>query len=144
MKTEKEKQKLIDQLKKMPIVQIACEKTGISRATYYRWRKSDQEFMEASEEALMKGTDLVNEMAESQLISAIRDQNMTAIIFWLKNRHKAYKTRVELSGHVRTVNEILNDEQQSIMKQALKLSNLIPASDSEPDATNPIKNDRTN
>ncbi len=144
MKTEKEKQKLIDQLKKMPIVQIACEKTGISRATYYRWRKSDQDFMEASEEALMKGTDLVNEMAESQLISAIRDQNMTAIIFWLKNRHKAYKTRVELSGHIKTVSDILNDEQQSIMKQALKLSNLLPASDSEPGAANPPKNDGTN
>ena len=30
---------ILEQLQKAPIVQIACEKTGISRATYYRWRK---------------------------------------------------------------------------------------------------------
>ena len=58
-----------------------CEKSGISRATYYRWKKDDPDFREKAEEALMDGESLINDMAESQLISAIRDQNMTAIIF---------------------------------------------------------------
>lgn len=140
MKTESEKQKLISQLRKTPIIQIACEKTGIARATYYRWRK-DKAFRQAAEIALEEGTDLVNEMAESQLISAIRDQNMTAIIFWLKSRHRAYKPRVELSGQIKSTNEILNDEQQALLKQALKLSNLLPAVELKSPAINPNKND---
>lgn len=144
MKTEKEKEKLIKQLKKTPIIQIACEKTGISRATYYRWLRRDRSFKEAAEVALEEGTELVNEMAESQLISGIRDQNMTAIIFWLKNRHRAYKTRVELSGHVRTINEILNEDQQATIKQALHLSKLLPTDSNDTITTNQIKNDQSN
>ena len=36
---KKEKLLLIEQLSKYPVVQVACEKTGVSRATYYRWRE---------------------------------------------------------------------------------------------------------
>ena len=41
---KKEKELIIKQLKKTPIVQLACEKTGVGRATYYRWRKVDKRF----------------------------------------------------------------------------------------------------
>ena len=37
----KNKEQLLEILKKTPIVQIACEKAGVGRATYYRWRKDD-------------------------------------------------------------------------------------------------------
>lgn len=119
MKTESHKSKLIEQIKKTPIIQIACEKTGISRATYYRWRKADSDFREEVEQALIDGAALVNDMAESQLISAIRNQNMTAIIFWLKNHHKDYKTKVELSGHLETSRKITKDEEEMIKKALL-------------------------
>lgn len=122
MKTESHKSKLIEQIKKTPIIQIACEKTGVSRATYYRWRKSDAKFREESDQALLDGAALVNDMAESQLISAIRSQNMTAIIFWLKHHHKDYKTRIEVSGKIKTVDEILTTEQQELIKKAIKMA----------------------
>jgi hypothetical protein len=83
----KEKELLLEQFRKMPIVQIACEKTGIGRATYYRWRKDDQKFANQADLALEDGNRLINDIAESQLLSAIRDKNMTAIIFWLKSHH---------------------------------------------------------
>jgi len=140
MKTKEQKQKLLDQIRKTPIIQIASEKTGISRATYYRWLKLDEKFKESAEQALSEGIELINEMAESQLISAIRNQNITSIIFWLKNRHKAYKTRVEISGKVSTESEILNEEQQAIMKQALKMSGLLQEGDSN-NIINPNQND---
>jgi ACT domain-containing protein len=41
MKTNKEKDALLEQLKKTPIIQIACEKIGLSRTTYYRWYQAD-------------------------------------------------------------------------------------------------------
>lgn len=124
MKTKEQKEKLIDQIKKTPIIQIACEKTGVSRATFYRWKKSDRKFRDAAEEALLDGEALINDMAESQLISSIRDKNMTAIIFWLKNRHKNYKNKVELSGSVSTSRD-LTPEEEEMIRASLKHAGLI-------------------
>ncbi len=119
MKTKEEKSKLIEQIKKTPIIQIACEKTGIGRATYYRWRKSDWKFRENADEALIDGVALVNDMAESQLISAIRDQNMTAIIFWLKNHHRDYRNKIELSGSISASRDLTPEEEEMIGKALL-------------------------
>lgn len=123
MKTEQEKQLLIDQLKKTSIVQITCEKTSISRATYYRWRKEDADFAKQADEAIIEGALLVNDMAESQLITAIKDRNMPAITFWLKHHHPTYGTKVEVTGSLRTDKE-LSPEQQELVKQALLLAAL--------------------
>jgi hypothetical protein len=88
---EKDKEALIEQLKKVPIVQFACEKVGVGRTTYYRWRKEDPRFVDKAEEAMGCSRDLVNEMAESQIITQLKGGNLTAAIFWLKNNHKLYK-----------------------------------------------------
>lgn len=98
MKTKKNKTFLIEQLKKTPIVEIACQKSGISRSTFYRWKKEDVEFAKKADDALYEGTLLVNDMAESQLMSAIKDKNMTAIIFWLKHRHPVYANKIEITA----------------------------------------------
>lgn len=122
----KNKELLIEQLKKTPIVQIACEKVGIGRATYYRWRKEDAEFAKLSDEALQEGSLLVNDMAESQLMSEIRSKNMTAIIFWLKHHHSAYATRVEVTAQAKDVDAKLTPEQETLVKKALEMGYLIP------------------
>ena len=41
-KQDASKELLVEQLKKTPIVQVVCEKIGVSRASYYRWRKDDK------------------------------------------------------------------------------------------------------
>lgn len=111
---------LLEQLKKTPIVQIACEKTGTGRSTYYRWREEDKEFANRADEALQEGSLLVNDMAESQLLSAVRDKNMTAIIFWLKHHHKAYANRLEISA-VKPEEEVLTPEQEQLIQKALTI-----------------------
>lgn len=118
---QNQKQLLLEQLKKTPIVQIACEKAGISRMTYYRWRKEDPKFLKASDIALSEGSMLVNDMAESQLLSAIRDKNMTGIIFWLKHHHSTYAEKLEISGHLKTITDELTPEQEALIKKALSL-----------------------
>ncbi|MBI2314931.1 hypothetical protein HYU93_02635 [Candidatus Daviesbacteria bacterium] len=115
------KEKLIEQFKKTPIVQIACEKVGVGRATYYRWRKDNTEFAQLADESLFEGITLMNDMAESKLLSAIKDGNLTGIIFWLKNRHNAYKTRVEISSLGRE-EVMLTDEQEEVIKKAIGLT----------------------
>lgn len=122
----KNKEQLLEILKKTPIVQIACEKAGVGRATYYRWRKEDTEFAEQSDQALLDGSLLVNDMAESQLMSAIKDKNMTAIIFWLKHHHPAYLTKVEITS-ANKAEDTLKPEQQNDVKKALVMAGILPA-----------------
>ncbi len=120
----KEKKLLIDQLKKIPIIQVACEKVGVGRATFYRWKKEDDIFSREADEALQEGKLLVNDMAESQLMSAIRNGNLTGIIFWLKNNHTSYKTKVEVTGQLK-YDEKLTPEQEELINKALKLASVI-------------------
>jgi hypothetical protein len=124
MKDIKTKEIIIEVLKKTPIIQIACEKASIARATFYRWRKTDKVFAQAIDKALSEGINLVNEMAESQLISAIKDQNMTAIMFWLKHHKQVYSNKLEIKGKVTTEYE-LSKEEKEIIKQALQNSSLL-------------------
>ena len=122
----KNKEQLLEILKKTPIVQIACEKAGIGRATYYRWRKEDPEFAKVSDQALLDGSLLINDMAESQMMSAIKDKNMTAIIFWLKHHHPAYATKIEITASNKNQDIVLTDEQKELLNKALEMAALIP------------------
>lgn len=122
----KNKEQLLEILKKTPIVQIACEKAGIGRATYYRWRKEDTGFAQVSDQALLDGNLLVNDMAESQMMSAIKDKNMTAIIFWLKHHHPAYATKIEIMASNKNQDIVLTDEQKELLNKALEMAALIP------------------
>ena len=91
---ERKKQLLLRELTNMPIVEVACKRTNISRATYYRWRNEDEEFKENSDRALQDAVELMSDMAESQLLNSVKEGNMTGIIFWLKNHREAYSNKV--------------------------------------------------
>ena len=119
-----DKKKLLLRLAKTPIVEVACTQSGVPRSTYYRWRKRDEKFAEAFDEALEESTGRINDLAESQLIAAIKEQNMTAIIFWLKHHHKRYTTRVELTARFKQ-DESLTPEQAATVQAALRLAGLI-------------------
>jgi hypothetical protein len=119
-----DKKKLLHALSKSPIVEMACKQVNIPRSTYYRWRKGDEEFAEASDIAIEESAGLINDLAESQLISAIKDQNMTAIIFWLKHHHRAYANRLEVDAHIKTDQQALTPEQAEVVERALKLAGL--------------------
>lgn len=121
---ELDKKKLLARLTKSPIVEVACKQAGVPRSTYYRWRKDDEVFAEACDVALEESAGRISDLAESQLISAIKDQNMTAIIFWLKHHHRAYRTRIELDAHIKQDQQALTPEQAEMVAQALRLAGL--------------------
>lgn len=120
------KEDLLDQLKKTPIVHVACQKINVGRATYYRWRHDDEEFSQKADEAISEGSLLINDIAESQLMTAIKNQNLTAIIFWLKHHHPNYATKFEVTARLKADNEILTPEQEALVTKALKLAALLP------------------
>ncbi len=122
-KNDKTKTLFLEQLKKTPIVQIACEKLGIGRATLYRWKEEDAEFARQVDAAIFDGRLMVNDLAESQLIGAVKDRDMRAIMYWLKHHHTDYKNRMEIEATVNTVHE-LSDEQKELVRQAFKLAGI--------------------
>ncbi|MFH1235966.1 MAG: phBC6A51 family helix-turn-helix protein [Parcubacteria group bacterium] len=122
MKKDRTKDLLLEQLRRIPIVQVAAEKVGVSRATVYRWKTEDEKFQKALEEALAEGEALINDLSESQLLSLIKDKNWPAISFWLRHRNPKFKDRVEVEATVRDLS--LSPAQQEIVRKALELSNL--------------------
>ena len=93
IKQQKEKEIILQHLRKIPIVQVACEKAGVSRATFYRLRVEDEHFKTSVEEALAEGVNFINDMSEAQLITLIKEKNWPAISFWLRGHHPSYKQK---------------------------------------------------
>jgi hypothetical protein len=122
MKKNKFQDQFLDELRKVPIVQVACEKTGLSRNSVYRWRKDDKEFLKRMDTALAEGVALVNDMSESQLLTLIKEKNYPAISFWLRHRNDNYKNKLEIT--TKEDNEELTPSQAKIVKQALKLAKI--------------------
>lgn len=116
----KDQELLVEQLKKTPVVQIACEKTSIGRSTYYRWVENYPEFARKAHKAIKEGEGLVSDLAESQLLAAIRDGNLTAVIFYLKTHNPTYGDRVELTH--RMERDELSSEQKELVRKAITLT----------------------
>lgn len=119
MKSTENKKLFLENLKKIPIIQIACEKSGISRATIYRWRDKDKKFRKNLNAALTEGEALVNDMSESQLIYLIKEKNFPAIRFWLNHRHAKFKEKLEVQAKIEK-QEGLTPEQKKIVRNALR------------------------
>ncbi len=130
---EKDKQKLVEKLSKTPVVEVACKQAGVPRSTYYRWRKADEVFADACDDALEQSAGLINDMAESQLISGIKEKNMTAIIFWLKHHHRAYATRVQVDATVQAKQQELSPEQAEMVSGALQMAGLLTTKEENDD-----------
>ena len=104
----KKRQEFLEQIKKTPIVQIACDKTGISRNSIYRWRKEDEQFRKAWDEAIAEGELLVNDMSESQLISLIKEKSWSSISFWLRHHHPKYADKLHIDAFINNQDEPLS------------------------------------
>ncbi|MEN9880820.1 MAG: hypothetical protein RLZZ308_3 [Candidatus Parcubacteria bacterium] len=122
MKKNKLQDQFLEELAKVPIVQVACEKTGLSRNSIYRWRKEDKTFEKKMDEALASGVAFVNDMSESQLLTLIKEKSYSAISFWLRHRNDNYKDKLEVT--TKEDNGELTKDQEKIVRNALKLASL--------------------
>ena len=120
MKKSKIKDSFLEQLRKVPIIQVACEKTNVSRNSVYRWKNEDEEFRKQLEDALAEGEALVNDMSESQLLSLIKEKNWSAISFWPRHRNPKFKDKIEIEGTVTTIQE-LSPEQKELIRKGIEL-----------------------
>lgn len=101
-KQDSSKLKLIEQLRQVPIVQVACSRVGVPRANYYRWRKEDAQFQTDCDGALKDGIGLINDLAESKVMAGINEGKPVFVMAWLNNRHPAYSRQRSLSVYEAT------------------------------------------
>jgi len=127
---------IVEHLRRTPIIEAACQKAGISRQTLYRWKADDHDFAKEVEKATVDGRMLVNDLAESQLIGAVKDRTLPAITYWLKHHHPSYKTKIQIEGSLQMPQEELTPEQEEVVKEALRLASLSSVAESEHGAEN--------
>ncbi len=78
----------------------ACEMHGVSKSLGYLWIKNDPQFSVDVEKARQQAVESGLDIAENALLEAIREKNMTAIIFYLKCKGKKrdYIDKVIIAG----------------------------------------------
>lgn len=76
------------------IISTACDAAGITRMTFYRWKKEDPEFASLVSEIEEASIDYV----ESKLIENIDNNKTSEILFYLKTKGKnrGYVERQEI------------------------------------------------
>jgi len=119
IETEKQKKAIVSQLRKTPIVQLACERTGVGRSTYYKWRAGDKIFARVADRSLEAGKFFINDLAESKLLGLVKNDNLTAIIFWLKHNHPTYAAVNRVIHEYEIVTDRLSVEEESIATQEM-------------------------
>jgi len=119
-----DKKRLLAKLEKTPIIEAACKAVGLPRSTFYRWCKNDPEFAEQCDEVIEQSVGRINDLAESQLINAIKNQNMSAITFWLRHHHRSYRNRVEVEANLQAIQQELTPEQTALIEKALQLAGI--------------------
>lgn len=83
--------KIIEYLQETPLVSFACKRTGIARATYYRWYKTDKKFKELVDIVLKQGRENINDLAKASLLKMIKEGNFNAIRFWLQHNDPVFR-----------------------------------------------------
>ncbi len=98
------KKMLIESLEKsLGIVSTACTNSGISRSSFYKWYKEDEDFRKKVDEIDNVKLDYV----ESQLFKNIQNQKERSIIFYLQ--HKGHKR-----GYIQKQNINLTSNEEKI------------------------------
>lgn len=118
------KEAFLEQLKRTPTIETACQKVGVARATVYRWIKASKKFEQTVDDALAEGRTFMSDIAENQLFSLIGDKKIEAIRLYLSTHNARYSNKLELSGSVTNKDEPLTKEQKKLIREALKLSSL--------------------
>lgn len=91
MKKPRVQNTFLEELRKIPIVQVACERCNVSRQSVYRWRSEDPEFAKQMDAALSEGDLVVNDLCESKLLTLIKNGDFRAVRYFLDKRHPKYR-----------------------------------------------------
>ena len=92
------------------IVSTACSRSGISRSSFYKWYKEDEEFRKKVDEI----DNLKLDFVESKLFKNIENEKEKSIIFYLQ--HKGHKR-----GYIQRQNINLTSNEEDIKKIEIEI-----------------------
>src|SRR3989338_5882786 len=130
-KTAEQKLSVLENLAKCCIIQLACERTNVGRSTYYKWLSEDKEFKELADKAITAGRAYLNDIAFSGLLKRVQENNITMLIFWLKNNHPWFAEKIRHEHEHRIVgigDGVLIDGQREELIRARRISGMAAAS----------------
>ena len=105
------KKMLIESLENsLGIVSTACSKVNVSRSSFYKWYKEDEDFRKKVDEIDSVKLDFV----ESQLFKNIQNLKEKSIIFYLQ--HKGHKR-----GYIQKQNINLTSNEEKINKIEIEI-----------------------
>lgn len=87
------KRRFLEELEKAGNILIACQKVGISRATFYRWKEADKEFKKKAARAERLGRESSNDIAEYGLLKGAKEGKIEHIKYLLSHNSKRYKPK---------------------------------------------------
>lgn len=87
---KRDQEAVLKQLRKIPIISVACDRAGIGRTTFYNWCRESEVFERAVDAAMAEGDQLMNDMSESQLLSLEKDKHWPSIKYHLDRRHPKF------------------------------------------------------
>ncbi len=96
-KTAASKEAFLTQLEQsFGLVATTCRKVGISRSTYYKWRKDDSQFADRADEV----KELQKDAVEALILKKMKDGDTAMLIFYAKTQMKdrGYVERTEIVG----------------------------------------------
>jgi len=93
MISDKEKNKLLEEIEKNGNVYLSCMKLGINRSTFYRWLKN-KNFKKKADEATEHGRQGNCDIAESALMMKVKQKDLGAIKYYLGHNSPKYKQKV--------------------------------------------------
>lgn len=103
--TEKKKKAFIAAFEKnFGIITRTCKEVGITRETFYKWKKTDPAFAQAIEDQDEKTTDFV----ESELYKKIQEGSERSILFYMKykGRKRGYADSLDITSGGDKITEI--------------------------------------
>ena len=92
------------------IVSTACSRSGISRSSFYKWYKEDEEFRKKVDEI----DNLKLDFVESKLFKNIENEKEKSIIFYLQ--HNGHKR-----GYIQRQNINLTSNEEDIKKIEIEI-----------------------
>jgi len=84
------KELFMEELSKNPIIQSVCQKLNVSRATIYRWFKEDVSFKDGCNYSIIKGNDIMNDVAKHQLFNKVKEGHYRSLVYYLSRRHPEF------------------------------------------------------
>jgi len=95
------------------IVRIACEKIGIDRKTYYKWKDSDPEFVKACEVAIEHEIENAVEVLK-ELVHLKKDP--ASVRFYLERMDPRFRKKAEMTVITgeRTLEDLLREDEDRL------------------------------